>query len=152
VFDAEFEKRHFAAIESEAEQRSVVTWQPEQFLLLHAAAEPLRASLSTQGSAVEQFGPLLFQATTTGVFRKRISRSASRYFGTSWTISRVLVNGSSFPPLLRATCSCRAIFSGRVLPMMRHQKRLTACSGRSLALMAHGFRPSRAPICWSCLV
>jgi hypothetical protein len=62
VFDAEFERRHFAAIESEAEQRSLVTWQPEQFMLLHAAAEPLRATLSTQGSAVEQFGPLLFQA------------------------------------------------------------------------------------------
>jgi hypothetical protein len=62
VFDAEFEKRHFEAIASEAAQRDVNTSQFEQFMLLHAVAEPLRATVANEGaSAVEQFGPLLFQ-------------------------------------------------------------------------------------------
>src|SRR5262245_21329326 len=63
VFDEEFETRHFDAIRSEAEQRAAVTWHPEQFLLLHAVGKPLRSALTTHDStAVEQFGPLLFQA------------------------------------------------------------------------------------------
>jgi len=71
VFDAEFEKRHFEAIASEAEQRGLNTWLPEQFMLLHAVAEPLRATVANEGaSAVEQFGPLLFQGYHYWRFKK----------------------------------------------------------------------------------
>jgi hypothetical protein len=73
VFDAEFENLHFQAIASEAEQRGLNTWQPEQFMLLHAVAEPLRATVATEGaSAVEQFGPLLFQAYHYWRFQKSL--------------------------------------------------------------------------------
>ena len=81
VFDAEFERKHFEAIQAEAEQRELSTWQPQQFMLLHAVAEPLRATVATESaSAVEQFGPLLFQAYHYWRFQKQFFSVAEPLF------------------------------------------------------------------------
>jgi hypothetical protein len=62
VFDSSFEEEHFTDISAEAEQRGITTWEPEQFLLLRAVADPLRSALAgEEASGVEQFAPLLFQ-------------------------------------------------------------------------------------------
>jgi hypothetical protein len=73
AFSADFERENFTAIRAEAEQRELTSWQPDEFLLLHAVAEPLRRSIVLRPgetrpgpgpnpeTAVEQFAPLLFQ-------------------------------------------------------------------------------------------
>jgi hypothetical protein len=59
--DERFEQVEFPAIRQESENTGVATTAPEDFLELRSVAPLLREVLA-EGSAVEQFGPLLFQA------------------------------------------------------------------------------------------
>src|SRR5687768_8206117 len=61
--DAVFEAEHFPAIAEEAERSGVRTSDPHRFLNLRAVAPLLREALSESShGAIEEFGPLLFQA------------------------------------------------------------------------------------------
>jgi hypothetical protein len=71
--DPRFEGEAFPLIEEEAERIPIRTSDPEQFLQMRGVAPVLRDVLITeQQTAVEQFGPLLFQAYHFWRFGKQV--------------------------------------------------------------------------------
>lgn len=89
--DARFEKEGFPLILEEADATGVRTWEPERFLQMRNVAPLLRDVLAAEdGRAVEQFGPLLFQAYHFWRFDKQV-------FAPTENLSRSLLG--ELPPI-----------------------------------------------------